>query len=70
MKQRNTFYLQFTDKTYFRKNEILETIGDRNYSIKVLETPHKKWYKQLLQFISFGLYKAPHQYKCKLMNYE
>lgn len=45
-------------------------IGDRNYSIKVLETPHKKWYKQLLQFISFGLYKAPHQYKCKLMNYE
>lgn len=34
------------------------------------ETPHKRWYKQLLQFISFGLYKAPVQYKCKIFDNE
>jgi hypothetical protein len=53
------FYLTI-QKPWFNKNEILNVGGTR---VKVLETPHKKWYKQLLQFISFGLYEAPTQYK-------
>ncbi len=60
----DVFYLQFKDN-YFYKGDIL-TCG-KNVQLKVLETPHKKWWKQLFQFITFGLYKAPIQYKCKVI---
>lgn len=53
------FYLTI-QSSWFNRNEILNVGGIR---VKVLETPHKKWYKQLLEFISFELYKAPTQYK-------
>lgn len=60
----NKFYIKFSEN-YFNKNDIIET--SNNIKLKVLETPHKKWYKQLLQFITFGLYKAPTQYKVKII---
>ena len=60
-----TFKLQFEDN-YFQKNDILY-LENNKQTMKVLETPHKKWYKQLFQFLTFGLYQAPYQYKCKLI---
>jgi hypothetical protein len=62
--KRDIFYLQF-EGNYFYKNDII-TCG-RDVKLKVLETPHKKWWKRLLQFITFGIYKAPTQYKCKVI---
>jgi hypothetical protein len=53
------FYLHFLNN-FFNKNDIIESNGVK---LKVLQTPHKKWYRQLFQFISFGLYEAPIQYK-------
>ena len=47
------------------QNDIIEIY--EGIRLKVLETPHKKWYKQLLQFITFGLYKTPIMYKCKVI---
>jgi endonuclease IV len=64
MKNNNTFHLTFSEN-WFQKRDILT--DDKKQELIVLETPHKKWYKQLLQFISFGLYKAPYQYKIKLI---
>lgn len=60
----DVFYLEFKDN-YFYIGDVITC--DRNVQLKVLETPYKKWYKQLLQFITFGLYKAPIQYKCKVI---
>lgn len=61
---KQSFYLKFLDNWYY-KNDIIKT--SEGIKLKVLETPHKKWYKQLLQFITFGLYKAPTEYKCKVI---
>jgi len=68
MKDNNTFNI-FLSENYFYKGDFLglTTSKGESYEFMVLETPHKKWYKQLLQFISFGLYKAPYQYKVKLI---
>ena len=60
-----TFYLKMNG-SWFDKGDII-TIGNDDYHAVVLETPHKKWYKQLFQFITFHLYKAPTQYKCKII---
>ena len=59
------FYLKLADN-YFNKGDIL--ISNDGVKCKTLETPHKKWWKQILQFITFGLYKAPTQYKCKIIH--
>ena len=68
MKENNTFNI-FLSEHSFCKGDVLglTTTKDESYEFIVLETPRKKWYKQLLQFISFGLYKAPYQYKVKLI---
>ena len=65
-KKDGIFYLDL-DSNWFNKGDIID-IGNNNYQAKVLETPHKKWYKQLFQFITFGWYKAPTQYKCKIIS--
>lgn len=57
-------YLKFSEN-WFDKNDIIST--ENNIILKVLETPHKKWYKQFLQWISFGWYKAPTMYKVKII---
>ena len=58
------FYLEFADN-YFYRGDII-TCG-KNVKLKVLEAPHRKWWKQFFQFETFGLYKAPIQYKCKVI---
>lgn len=65
-KNNKVFYLHFPENC-FNKGYILIPEGNCVCKVKVLEIPHKKWYKQLLQFITFGLYKAPTQYKVKLL---
>ena len=51
------------DSNFYQKNDILS--AGESTILQVIEDPHKKWYKVLLQFITFGLYKAPYQYKVK-----
>ncbi len=46
------------------KNSISDILDAKK--LQVLEKPYKKWYKYLFQIITFGIYKAPYQYKCKL----
>ena len=58
------FHLQFNNN-YFYKGDVI--ICGKNVKMKILETPHKKWWKQLLQTITFGLYKSPTRYKCKVI---
>jgi len=62
-KNTDILYIKF-EKNYFNKGDIID--AGNNFRLKVLQTPHKKWYKQLLQFVSFSLYKVPTQYKCKV----
>ena len=62
--KRDLVFLRF-EENYFYKGDVI-TCG-RNVSLKILETPHEKWWKQLLQFITFGIYMAPTQYKCKVI---
>lgn len=54
------------DSNRFSKGEIISS-NYKDYLAEVMESPHKKWWKKLLQFITFGLYKAPYQYKIKLL---
>ena len=39
-----------------------QTAESSLYNVKILTLPDKKWYKRLLQFVSFGLFKAPYEY--------
>lgn len=53
-------------ENYLSKGDTLylsETVKAR-----VLEKPYKIWYKKLFQFISFGIYSAPYQYKVEIVN--
>ena len=61
------FRMHFSNN-YFNKNDIIMT--DRGITLKVLQKPYKKWYRKLMQFITFGLYKAPYGYKVKIQNDE
>jgi hypothetical protein len=63
MENNEKFKLIF-DSDYFIKGDLL--LVSNNIKLEVKEDPHKKWWKILLQFITFGLYKAPYQYKVKL----
>ena len=62
--KRDLLFLKF-EENYFCKGDVI-TCG-RNVKLKVLETPRKKWWKQLPQFVTFGLYMSPIQYKCKVI---
>jgi len=35
--------------------------------LQVLEKPYRKWYQLILQLLSFNSYKAPYQYKVKVI---
>jgi len=62
--KRDLLFLKF-EENYFYKGDII-TCG-KNVKLKILETPHKKWWKQLFQILTFGVYKAPTAYKCKVI---
>ncbi len=57
------FIIEFKDN-WLIKDHILCCI-DRQ-KLEVLEDPTRKWWKILLQYISFNLYKAPYEYKVKI----
>jgi len=58
-----TFEIQFVDNCFKLGDIVLTVEGDKG---KIVRT--KKWYKLFLQFITLGIYKAPYQYKIKLIN--
>ena len=50
----------------FEKGDIL-TMG-KHVKLKVIQKPGKRWYKVLLEIVSFGWYKAPTEdYKCRVI---
>lgn len=57
-------YLQFAENMFY-KGDILNTCG--GVRLKILRTPHKTWWRKLLRKITFGIYKFPINYKCKLI---
>ncbi len=60
----NRFIIKF-DSDYFDKGVIL--VNQYNQKLEVLEKPHRRWYKVLYQYLTFGLYKAPYEYKVKVI---
>ena len=68
--KRNTVGIEQNKICWYYSDDLLkegEILQIFNIKLLVLETPIKKWYKQLLQSISWGLYKAPIGYKCKIL---
>ena len=61
-----TIFIRF-DNIIFNAKGILPT--SNSAKLKVLTDPKRKWYKVLFQYITFGLYKAPIQYKVKVVNH-
>lgn len=56
------YYLQF-DSNWYNEGDVIE--GAFGIKFRVLETPHRKWWKRTLQYITLGFYKVPCQYKVK-----
>lgn len=67
MESNEIFTISFTMD--YTKHQQLVSNND-NYQLLMLENPYKKWYKILLEFLTLGFYKAPYQYKCKLINHD
>ena len=64
----DTFYIQFNEN-WFDEGSILQT-NYTTHKVVVLETPKRIWYKILWQWLSFGLYRCPYQYKVKILKDE
>lgn len=56
------------NKKCFKKEDILNVSKFLKDELIVLEKPYKSNLNKFLQFITFGIYKAPWQYKVKLLN--
>jgi hypothetical protein len=69
----NSFRVIF-EREYFRRGDTLvsgvNAETQEKVKLKVLQKPYRKWYRRLLQFITFGLYTAPYGYKVKLIKDE
>lgn len=63
-KKKETFYIVFAENHFSRK----DIISSGDVKMKVLETPHRKWWKVLFKYLTFGLYQPPYQYKVKIIN--
>ena len=61
------FYININEN-WFKKGSILTTPAGTE--LKVLTKPRKPFLKVLLQIITFGLYKAPYVYRCKVNHYD
>ena len=60
-----TFKLYFKED-WFNKGDVFITEGYINHAV-VISTPKSRWFLKLLEIISFGFYKAPIYYKCKII---
>ena len=54
------FLLEIDSDWY--KPESLLLVPIQGYVLKVLSNPKRRWYQVLLQWVSFGKYKAPYIY--------
>lgn len=59
-----SFTITFNSGWYPKKNDILEL--SNGVRAIVIKNPKRKWYKLLLQYISFGWYQAPYEYPIKI----
>lgn len=60
----DTFVLQF-EEPYFRHKEVI--IRADNCKYVVVCDPYKKFFSRILEFVSFGYYKAKWQYEVVTM---
>jgi hypothetical protein len=67
LNSKNTFEIIFYND-WFYTGDILEI--EKGVKVRVIKDPYKKWWKLLLQWITFGFYRAPYQYKVKQLSNE
>ncbi len=61
------FILEF-EHDFTKKDDIIFTrVNDVATRLRVLENPHRKWYKIVLQILCIGFYQAPYEYKVKIV---
>lgn len=58
------FTIIFSDNWY-KKDDILKL--NEVQELLVTQDPHRTWWRMFLQIITFGLYKAPWEYKVKIV---
>ncbi len=64
--EKNTFKIIFKED-YFVKDNVIVTGED--IEAQVLEKPRRNFFKLVLQFFTFGWYKAPWVYKVKYIKH-
>lgn len=62
----NTFKLVFKDD-WLQEGDLIYT-GEA-IQAEILEKPHRKWWKLLLQFITLRFYAAPWEYKVRYIKH-
>lgn len=66
MSQNNTEAFTITFKeNWLKRNYILEQPNE--VQCKVISEPRRIWWKVLLQYLTFGIYKAPYEYDLELI---
>ncbi len=65
MSKKEEFGIILDSNSFFKKGDILMITNLQE--LEILEDPHKKWWKAFLQWITWGWYKAPHQYKVRVI---
>lgn len=60
-KTKSVFKLSL-DHDWFYPNDIVVT-ANKNIEIMIIKEPKQKWYKKLLEYITFKMYMAPWEYK-------
>jgi hypothetical protein len=63
-RKNDTLEIWFEGKYFYRKDVI---VTGNNIKMLVLRTPHKTRWRRFLKTITFGFYKIPTTYKCKII---
>lgn len=64
MRKREVVELKLSENIFY-KNEVIVTAN--NIKLLILSTPHRTYWRRFLEIISFGIYKTPVTYKCKVL---
>lgn len=56
-----SFFKVILAHDYFYPNDIVVT-ASKNIEVVIIREPKQKWYKKLLEYITFSLYTAPWEY--------
>lgn len=66
--KKDTFKINLKDNLYIAGCDYYDTKSEsKSFGGKIIKPPHRKWYKLILQYLTFGRYKAPWECKIKLL---